>query len=1012
MRYASRAIAALVCALIASLTLAAWQQPIYAASANLIWKPYLQEISDTSVTIQWTTQSAGSSEVRYSTDASYSLIASASSRPLAQLGTQMHQAPISGLQPDTTYVYKIFTNGEDLWPEQTLTFRTAPSRGSSAPFTFAAFGDFGKNSDSQKRLRDQMARDSFRFLVTTGDNAYDAGRYSEFDTKVFQIYGDVFSKAAVFPTLGNHDYATSSGAPYLDLFSLPRNAWRASDHERYYSFDYGNLHVVALDTNAPLNVSDSAASDDMLDWLRDDLRRTTQPWVVAVVHHAPYSTGSHGSDSRVLSTLVPIFEQYNVDLVLSGHDHIYQRSKPLRGGQVSTVAQGGIVYVVSGAGSAADYGCGSATWLQIAYCGKTYGLYNRVHVSSSQLTVETVDEKGIVHDSFSLGQDDSQTAIRLPGRFEVEDYKAGGANVGYWDSSAGNSGGVYRTDDVDIQTCSDGAPCHNIAWVTAGEWLAYEVNVAQSGSYTVALRAATPYTGRSVHLELDGSPIGGPIAVPNTGSWQTWATVTIPPLTLPSGRHTLRLVADTSSLNLNYVVVSAVGGTPTPQPTSTATATSTSAPLPTSTPIPTNTPTPTSTPTVTPTSAPTESPTPTSAPLPTSTPTESPTPTSAPTTSPTPTIPPTSPPATSTPTPTNTPTPTSPPATSTPTPTNTPTPTSPPATSTPTPTNTPTPMALTFTANADARVEEANPGVNYGTSSTLRVDGGSDPDVESFLRFTVTGTTGTISSAKLRVYASGASGNGPAVYATGGGWTESGLTWNNRPARLGGALDDRGAVVANTWLEYNLGSLIGGDGTYNLLLATDNTDGFNLSSRQGSFPPQLVLTFASGGSPTPTPLPSAIPLPGRFEVEDYKAGGANVGYWDSSAGNSGGVYRSDDVDIQTCSDGAPCHNIAWVTAGEWLAYEVNVAQSGSYTVALRAATPNSGRSVHLELDGSPIGGPIPLPNTGSWQTWATVTTPPLTLPSGRHTLRLVADTSSLNLNSITVSAATSAAGPR
>lgn len=166
--------------------------------------------------------------------------------------------------------------------------------------------------------------------------------------------------------------------------------------------------------------------------------------------------------------------------------------------------------------------------------------------------------------------------------------------------------------------------------------------------------------------------------------------------------------------------------------------------------------------------------------------------------------------------------------------------------STPTPTATPTPIATTlrFSAVGDARVEEANPGTNYGASSALRVDGGSDPDVESYLRFTVTGATGTIQSAKLRVYSTSSSANGPTVYATGGSWTESGITWNTRPSRTTGALDDRSLVAANAWLEYDLTSLITGDGTYNLVLALDNSDGISLSSRQGSSPPQLVLTLA------------------------------------------------------------------------------------------------------------------------------------------------------------------------
>ncbi|HEY0601953.1 MAG TPA: carbohydrate-binding domain-containing protein [Herpetosiphonaceae bacterium] len=175
-----------------------------------------------------------------------------------------------------------------------------------------------------------------------------------------------------------------------------------------------------------------------------------------------------------------------------------------------------------------------------------------------QITVEALDDTGTIRDSFTLSQSSGSTAIALPGRFEVEDY-----NAGYWDSSAGNNGGVYRGDDVDIQATSDNSGAYNVAWITAGEWLAYDVNVASAGMYTFAIRAATPYSDRKIHLELDGANISGPIALPNTGSWQRWTTVTTAPIALPSGRHTLRLVADTDSLNLNHLTVAAMSGTAT-----------------------------------------------------------------------------------------------------------------------------------------------------------------------------------------------------------------------------------------------------------------------------------------------------------------------------------------------------------------------------------------------------------------------------------------------------------------
>ncbi|MCR6678872.1 DNRLRE domain-containing protein, partial [Escherichia marmotae] len=92
------------------------------------------------------------------------------------------------------------------------------------------------------------------------------------------------------------------------------------------------------------------------------------------------------------------------------------------------------------------------------------------------------------------------------------------------------------------------------------------------------------------------------------------------------------------------------------------------------------------------------------------------------------------------------------------------------------------------------------------------------PDVESFLKFDVSGVSGSVTDVKLRLHtnsaASSASADGPAVYGTGAGWTETGVTWGNRPARTTAALADKGAVTANTWLDYDVtGAGITGDGT-------------------------------------------------------------------------------------------------------------------------------------------------------------------------------------------------------
>ena len=158
--------------------------------------------------------------------------------------------------------------------------------------------------------------------------------------------------------------------------------------------------------------------------------------------------------------------------------------------------------------------------------------------------------------------------------------------------------------------------------------------------------------------------------------------------------------------------------------------------------------------------------------------------------------------------------------------------------------------SLTFNAEADAQVSEANPDTNYGNATYLQVDGATDPDVESFLRFSVTGVSGAIQSAKLRVYVStNASDNGPAVYATGASWTESALTWKSRPTRTSGILDNKGRLSKNTWVEYDVTSPVKGNGAFSFVLAADSNDATTFSSRQGSQPPQLVVAVAGGQTP-------------------------------------------------------------------------------------------------------------------------------------------------------------------
>ncbi|MEZ4869908.1 MAG: DNRLRE domain-containing protein [Caldilineaceae bacterium] len=317
--------------------------------------------------------------------------------------------------------------------------------------------------------------------------------------------------------------------------------------------------------------------------------------------------------------------------------------------------------------------------------------------------------------------------------------------------------------------------------------------------------------------------------------------------------------------SLGQPVITQVG-TPTPTNTATVAVTATALP-PTATPTATNTPaanaTPTSTPAPTNTATVTATPvpptaTPTATPVPTNTPTGTLAPTNTATVTATPVPPTATPTATATPVPTNTPT-------STPTPTNSATATNAPTatstpTNTPTATNTPGLGVLTLAAVADARVLQSNPTTNYGTSNRLDID---SPGQQSYIRFSVSGVTGAVQSATLRVYVTNGSSNGPSLYTTDNSWTESSITWNNRPAATSGIIADVDTVTAGTWAEYDVTAQITGNGVYNFVFLPDSTNGVTYTSREGNPPPELVLSFVSGPVPTPTntATPTNSPIP-------------------------------------------------------------------------------------------------------------------------------------------------------
>jgi hypothetical protein len=307
-----------------------------AQAQNLTRGPYLQNGSASAVSIRWRTSANSDSVVRYGTTLG-SLTQSLSDA--AQVTE--HELRVSGLSPNTTYFYSVGSSGTTLASGTGTFFVTAPT--GAKPTRIWVLGDPGTGNSSQAAVRDAYynftaSRHTDLWLML-GDNAYADGTDAQYQSTLFDVYSSMLRKSVLWPTLGNHDGHSASSAsqtgPYYQVFSMPRSGESggvASGTEAYYSFDYGNVHFVCLNS---YDVS-RATSGAMLTWLNNDLNANDKDWLFAFFHHPPYTKGSHNSDTEVeliemRQNALPILESHGVDLVLAGHSHAYERSKLLDG---------------------------------------------------------------------------------------------------------------------------------------------------------------------------------------------------------------------------------------------------------------------------------------------------------------------------------------------------------------------------------------------------------------------------------------------------------------------------------------------------------------------------------------------------------------------------------------------------------------------------------------------------------------------------------------------------------
>ncbi len=312
---------------------------------NVTRGPYLQSLAPERIKILWRTDVPTNAIVWYGLS-----VDNLSDSFFVADVKKDHIVELTGLSPLTTYYYEVGYEGTRLKGGDLIHhFTTSPVAGASVPIKFWAIGDFGSKRQTQIDVRNSFFNhtniEEVDFWLWLGDNAYDDGKDTEFQEKVFS---DDFGYNALLPFLpfyavpGNHDYNSVNRfdppknhyGPYFNIVEVPKNGEAGgtpSNTELYYSFDYGNAHFVAINSEAFSYTF--TKNTEMSRWLEKDLQETDRDWKIVLWHQPPYSKGSHDSDdffeifmTAMRTNFNPIVEKYGVDLVLCGHSHVYERS--------------------------------------------------------------------------------------------------------------------------------------------------------------------------------------------------------------------------------------------------------------------------------------------------------------------------------------------------------------------------------------------------------------------------------------------------------------------------------------------------------------------------------------------------------------------------------------------------------------------------------------------------------------------------------------------------------------
>jgi len=333
------------------------------------------------MTVLWQLRASGNCQLQYGTDTAYA----AGTFAVSEYGND-HQfrKTLENLQPGTRYFYRVScANGS-----YESSFLAAPPDDETSLW-FYAYGD----TRSQPWEHDSVASTilneirnipaSQTFIVNSGDLVADGDSETDWDEQFFSAqYPNINRLTASLPYLaavGNHE---GNGLLFAKYFPYPM--FENSD-AAYYSFDYGNVHFVVIDQYAPYYQGSAQYA-----WLTDDLASAAKPWRIALFHKPGWSAGGHGNDSDVQTLLQPLFEQYDVALAITGHNHYYARA-----------VVNGVQHITTGGGGAPLYDP-NPSYPNIVRTDRSYH-FLQIHIlDNNQMEIKAIRQDGSLIESFTV----------------------------------------------------------------------------------------------------------------------------------------------------------------------------------------------------------------------------------------------------------------------------------------------------------------------------------------------------------------------------------------------------------------------------------------------------------------------------------------------------------------------------------------------------------------------------------------------------------------------------------